>query len=317
MVGKAVTANDDQSVVGRMASRYSSQLHDALEVARKCSKDGSTREYDRCKVEWLESTCWATIHVASEDQVDTEADFEADADVVYMDWKIFEKRAHAGEVFHKPIVLSLDFKDSGVYEVQDYVAMLSERFPHQKVDVQDGETGECRIRAVREANDVADCIGFNLLGFKGAFTRPHVDAFMGTWVRCLSGVKVWIFVRDMSEQDWDDFAQAGPSWSPAGKGRAIILEKDDLLLMPPGLRVLHAVLTLEPSLMEGGMLWDERNNPALLDELLWVAQHQICTNEALAYQLPSIIDTLESWVREQNLRLSESLGASGLMPLVE
>lgn len=155
-------------------------------------------------------------------------------------------------------------------------------------------------RAVREANDVADCIGFDLLGFKGAFTRPHVDALMGTCVPCLSGVKVWIFVTDMSEQDWDDFAQAGPSWSPECKGRAIILGRDDFLLMPSGLRVLHTVLTLEPSLMEGGMLWDERNIPALLDELLWVAQHQLCTNEALAYQLPSIIDALESWVKEQN-----------------
>jgi hypothetical protein len=48
----------------------------------------------------------------------------------------------------------------------------------------------------------------------------------------------------------------------------IILEKDDALLMPPGLRTLHTIFTLGPSLMEGGMLWDEYNIPALLEELL-------------------------------------------------
>jgi hypothetical protein len=42
-------------------------------------------------------------------------------------------------------------------------------------------------RTCREAYDISDCLGFNLLGFSGAFSRPHVDALMGTWVRCLSG----------------------------------------------------------------------------------------------------------------------------------
>jgi hypothetical protein len=72
------------------------------------------------------------------------------------------------------------------------------------------------------------------------------------------------------------------------------LEKNDVLLMPPGLRVLHAVFTLEDSLMEGGMMWDEYNIPQLLDELLWVGQNQSCTNEAIAYQLPGIIDSLKN-----------------------
>jgi hypothetical protein len=74
--------------------------------------------------------------------------------------------------------------------------------------------------------------------------------------------------------------------------------------MPPGLRRLHTVFTLGPSLTEGGMLWDECNIPALLDELLWVAQNQACTNEAIAYQLPSIIYILEIWIREYGDRLS-------------
>jgi hypothetical protein len=159
-------------------------------------------------------------------------------------------------------------------------------------------------RSCREANDISDCLGFDLLGSEGAFTRPHVDALMGTWIRCLSGAKAWIFAPSMSGKDWHDFTQEGPSWSPAEKGRVVVLEKDDVLLMPPGMRVLHTVFTLEPSLMEGGMLWDECNIPSLLDELLWVLQNQICTNEAVAYQLPSIIDALEGWVQENSILLS-------------
>jgi hypothetical protein len=155
-----------------------------------------------------------------------------------------------------------------------------------------------------QLNDISDCLGFDLLGFEGAFTRPHVDALMGTWARCLSGEKAWIFAPGMGDEDWDEFAREGACWSPVGKGRVIILEKDDVLFMPPGLRILHTVFTLGPSLMEGGMLWDEYNIPALLDELLWVAQNQTCTNEAIAYQLPSIIDILEIWIREHGDRLS-------------
>jgi hypothetical protein len=34
----------------------------------------------------------------------------------------------------------------------------------------------------------------------------------------------------------------------------MILEKDDVLLMPPSLRTLYTVFTLGPSLMEGGIL---------------------------------------------------------------
>jgi hypothetical protein len=114
----------------------------------------------------------------------------------------------------------------------------------------------------------------------------------------------WIFARGMRDEDWKDFAQHGEKWSPGDRSRVIILEKDDVLLMPPGLRVLHAVFNLETSLMEGGMLWDECNIPDLLDELLWVGENQSCTNEAIAYQLPGIIDSLENWIQEDDARLS-------------
>jgi hypothetical protein len=360
-------ANDIDIIVGRMASRYAERLREILDTARKHHDDHIIQEQNEIKVKWLEKTQWANMYAAPND-LDPTCQLPLDADVWYMDWETFQQRADGGEVFRKPIVVKQTFQDSGMYEPRDYLVLLRERYPNQKLDIHNSETGECvsksitdllairtnseetkieglvassnainlrRIanadaplltrmkrfrlletlvdrvsnlapgkRTCRETCDISDCLGFDLLGFSGAFSRPHVDALVGTWVRCLSGSKAWIFAPGMSDIDWDDFAQHGERWAPSGKGRVIILEKDDVLLMPPGLRVLHTVFTLETSLMEGGMLWDEYNIPNLLDELFWVAQNQTCTNEAIAYQLPSIIDSLEIWVQENGVRLS-------------
>jgi hypothetical protein len=358
---------DDGTIVARMASRYAGRLGEVLDTARKHCLDLSIQEHSKLKVEWLEKTQWAGIYAAPND-LDSACQLALDADVWYMDWETFRRRAESGEALRKPIVIKQIFQDSGMYDPHGYMALLRERYPSQNLDMQNSETGECvskpiadssalrvecegtdigeltvsgnainlrkianadaplltrvkrfrlletlvdRVsnlapgkRTCREANDISDCLGFDLLGFTGAFSRPHVDALMGTWVRCLSGSKAWIFAPGMSDEDWKDFAQHGDKWSPGDKGRVIILEKDDVLLMPPGLRVLHAVFTLEDSLMEGGMLWDEYNIPDLLDELLWVGQNQLCTNEAIAYQLPRIIDSLENWMQENDARLS-------------
>ena len=131
-----------------------------------------------------------------------------------------------------------------MYDPDGYMALLCERYPNQKLDMQNSETGECvsisitdflatraesegtdteestessnainlrRIanadaplltrmkrfrlletlvnrvsnlapgkRTCRKAYDISDCLGFNLLGFSGAFSRPHVDSLVGT-----------------------------------------------------------------------------------------------------------------------------------------
>jgi hypothetical protein len=44
-------------------------------------------------------------------------------------------------------------------------------------------------RSYRDADDISDCLGYDLLSFRGAFTRPYVDALIGTWIRCLFRTK--------------------------------------------------------------------------------------------------------------------------------
>lgn len=143
--------------------------------------------------------------------------------------------------------------------------------------------------------DVGSSESFEIFGFQGAFSGPHLDVLGGTWVRNLFGTKLWMIVPEstMTEDDWADLSLNGPVWDPKGKARAIILEAGDVLFMPPGIKVVHAVLTLETCLMTGGMLWDELTVLPTLRALLWVYKNQSATNEAMPYQFREVLDVLE------------------------
>jgi hypothetical protein len=143
--------------------------------------------------------------------------------------------------------------------------------------------------------DVGSSQSFEILGLRGAFSGAHVDALGGTWLRNLFGTKLWMVVpeRLMTDQDWVDFSKAGSSWKPGTKSRALILGPGDVFFMPPGTRVIHAVLTLETCLMDGGMLWDDLTLLPLLQTIHWIGRNQNATNEALPFQLGDILNQLE------------------------
>jgi hypothetical protein len=176
-----------------------------------------------------------------------------------------------------------------------------------EADVQQGP-GKRVSRGGRLAPfDVSGSLPFNILGLKGAFSGPHMDALAGTWVRNLCGIKFWMIVRDseMTSSDWDSFYQSGSNWNTNGKERLVVLEPDDVLFMPPGLRVIHAVHTPQSSLMEGGMLWDELNLLETLSVLRDIGHHQTVTNEPIPFQLPRIIGKLEELVSADPGRFAE------------
>lgn len=357
---------DDGTITGRMALRHGKRLREILETARKHHDDPRKQEDNKFKVKWLQETRWASLYAPPVD-VDPVCQPPLDADVLYMDWKTFQRRAECGEIFRSPVIVKQTFQDSGMYEPHSYTALLYERLPDLKLNVHNSEFGECvsqsstdlpATRATSKATDtdefmasdniinlrkisnadaplltrmkrfrlletlvdrvsnlapgkrtrretygVSECLDFDMLGFSGAFSQPHVDVLVGSWVRCLSGSIAWIFAPSMSDRDWDDFAQDGARWCPGAKGRVIVLEKDDVLLIPPGVRVLHTIFTLQTSFIAGGMLWDEYNITTLLDELLWAKRNQVCTNDTIAYHLPEIIQSLEIWIQENGARL--------------
>lgn len=152
-------------------------------------------------------------------------------------------------------------------------------------------------RVEAQVIDVASCISFNVLGLKGAFSGAHVDSLSGTWVRILEGIKLWMIVPPQ-EMDWSTFSTEGSLWEPRGRERLILLEQDDVLFLPPGANIVHAVHSPTDCLMEGGMIWDESNIVSILRTLHWIGRNQRSTNEAIAFQLPQIVQELTNLVHE-------------------
>lgn len=156
--------------------------------------------------------------------------------------------------------------------------------------------------------DIGASQTFDIFGLSGAFSGAHLDFLGGTWLRNLFGVKVWMIVPQhlMTEEDWSAFGRDGDSWDPKEKSRAIILQPGDVFFMPPGVRVIHAVHTLDTCLMNGGVLWDDKTITPTLHTLEWIGRHQAATNEAIPHQLNQILSELEVMSQEPSCFGDES-----------
>ncbi|KAK3615393.1 hypothetical protein LTR56_026618, partial [Elasticomyces elasticus] len=73
--------------------------------------------------------------------------------------------------------------------------------------------------------------------------------------------------------EWEAFKNEDGNWLPGGRERLIVLEEDDVLLIPPGLRVVHAVHSPVSCLMEGGILWDELSVLETLRSVAWTREN--------------------------------------------
>ncbi|RDW76200.1 hypothetical protein BP5796_07021 [Coleophoma crateriformis] len=167
--------------------------------------------------------------------------------------------------------------------------------------------------------DVAGRVNFNVLGTVGAFAGPQLNALSGTWVRNLDGVKLWMMVPEsaMDAAEWEAFGKQGSNWVPRSGSKLLVLEPDDVLLMPPGSKIVHAVHSLTDDVMEWGMLWDDLNVIATLQAILWIGKHQMATHEGLAHQLPRIINELGLLVRSQIDRFCGALSRTEFLDVFD
>lgn len=150
-----------------------------------------------------------------------------------------------------------------------------------------------------DPTDMASCISFNTLSYAGAYSGAYLDSLSGSWVRNLDGFQLWLIVPEVDMQsEWETFA-VDSDWNPNGKQRLILLEQDDVLLMPPGLRTVRCMHSPKDSVVEGGIIWDELNVVQILYSVRWICQHQPTTHETTIRQLPRIVKELEDLVREQ------------------
>lgn len=121
--------------------------------------------------------------------------------------------------------------------------------------------------------DVEGHLSFSLFGEHGAFYGAHADALACIWVRNLDGRKSGMIVPDDKMKDeLEASCPEDDSWLPQDKERLVILQQDDVLLMPPGLYQVHAVYSPETFLTSVGALWDKLNILAILESLLWIGQ---------------------------------------------
>ncbi|KAF2148149.1 hypothetical protein K461DRAFT_283211 [Myriangium duriaei CBS 260.36] len=137
----------------------------------------------------------------------------------------------------------------------------------------------------------------DLITFTGSFSFPRTEDGCGSWTRCLNGSIIYLIVPRPSEHDWDSFARKGHAWSPGGKSKMVLLTPGDVFFMPPGQWLIHAWLTLEPTILEGSTLWDVLAMPKVLKDTKWAAEHQNCVQAPQFHVYPRIIDGLEQWAK--------------------
>lgn len=138
------------------------------------------------------------------------------------------------------------------------------------------------------ATDLDSCTGFTLYSERGSYTGFHADILNGTWVTSLHGVKAWIFTAEaeLAGAAMRQFAEHGAIWTPGAEDlRAVVLGPGMTLAMMPGHVVVHAVATLQNSLMVGGMFWEQARMMDILKNIAWIMENGNVTNESLPLQL--------------------------------
>ncbi|KAK3614169.1 hypothetical protein LTR56_027426 [Elasticomyces elasticus] len=117
--------------------------------------------------------------------------------------------------------------------------------------------GNVGTKKTSAPSDISLHVGFNNL-LRRARSGLQVNGLCGTWVRNLEGLNYWMIVSEVAmASDWEAVATEGDNWLPGERERLIILEEDDVMLMPPDSPIVHAVHTPVSYWMEGGLLWDE------------------------------------------------------------
>ncbi|GAD93144.1 hypothetical protein MYCGRDRAFT_94991 [Paecilomyces variotii No. 5] len=164
------------------------------------------------------------------------------------------------------------------------------------------------------------CTGFNTVSRSGGFSGAHAHALYGTWSRNLDGTSYLMIVpeAEMSSEDWETFASQGDEWLSRGRERLVVLEADDVLLIPPGLRIVHAVHYPSDCLIEGGMLWDSLSVLETLHLTVWAyGNHRFTAHEPLPTDLPLIIHRLQQLVSAQPEKFQGTRSSASFLAMFE
>ena len=144
--------------------------------------------------------------------------------------------------------------------------------------------------------DVASCSSFMLLAQRGSVSGWHVDILNATWVSCLDGLKLWPIVARVTTAEWDTLREDGPLSRLAMDHVAMVpVSPGDVLYMPAGVLVPHAPITVEDTLMYGGMVLDSDRIVEQLAGINNIMSSPMSTNEALQVQWPAMLEELADY----------------------
>lgn len=136
--------------------------------------------------------------------------------------------------------------------------------------------------------DLESSLTFALLGERGALSAWHMDILNGTTVTCQFGIKIWFMVFKPRDEDIEQFKKYGELWQPPEdkyKVKYIPLFAGETLIMPPGLKAIHAPLTLTDCGMTGSMLWSRPTIAKTLENIAMLSENRNATNESVPGQL--------------------------------
>jgi hypothetical protein len=152
-------------------------------------------------------------------------------------------------------------------------------------------------------------VNSNTISFPGAFSGAYLNTAAGSWQRNLSGVKLWVFVpeAEVGPDELTSLANGENEWLPLGKQRLVVLEENDVLFVPPGLRLVQAWHTPMMCLTEQGMLWDDLSVLSILESMPLGREDQTVQDTRTAQQLFRMINNLDCLIREQPDRFRRSM----------
>ncbi|KAF1818161.1 uncharacterized protein K489DRAFT_296264, partial [Dissoconium aciculare CBS 342.82] len=157
-----------------------------------------------------------------------------------------------------------------------------------------------------KAADITECLRFNIFGCTGAFSAPHCDILSGTYVTCVFGIKLWMWVdpNKMTAADWAEYERAGEKWIPTRAPiYGVLVRPGFTFVMPPGQRIIHAVHTVQTSVMTGGMFWDEACVVQHIHNCAYFLKNPSLTNEPTVLDFGETFTCLESLIRDSRPHL--------------
>ena len=142
--------------------------------------------------------------------------------------------------------------------------------------------------------NIYGCIEFSILASKLACSKPNADLLNRTYIQYLSGLSSGLQQQVLLIQNGRTLSSIAETSLLQDVRLVILLWVDNTLLMLLGVRVVHALLTITPCLMQGSMIQDSLALSYILSNIRNICLNPTLTNEDIPHEMQQMLDMLES-----------------------